>query len=188
MLSTHCVQVTIPRPPHFHWSPGQTAMLIIPRVYTLTGVPLEAHPFTIASYDSSPYADASGISADNASDDEKAFEKVVHRNPFSHDLVFLINSHKGFTRRLASAAIKAANSAVDTSNEKASKPKTFKVLIDGPYGVSPDLSGCATVVLIAGTSVRWSSLWWGDTDRSLNPQVVLASRTHFLFFWILFSQ
>lgn len=169
MLSTHCVQVTIPRPPHFHWSPGQSVMLIIPKVYTLTGLPLEAHPFTISSYDSSPYAEASGSSANAASDEEKAFEKAEHRNPFSHDIVFLINSHKGFTRRLALAAIKAANSDIDTSNEKPLQPKTFKVLIDGPYGVSPDLTGCDTVVLIAGACVCCSSsLWFGDTDRSLH--------------------
>ncbi|OAX32318.1 hypothetical protein K503DRAFT_702225, partial [Rhizopogon vinicolor AM-OR11-026] len=50
LLSENLVRLRLSRPPHFHWSPGQTAYLIMPSVSTL---PFEAHPFTIASFDSS---------------------------------------------------------------------------------------------------------------------------------------
>ncbi|KAG1785455.1 uncharacterized protein HD556DRAFT_1450676 [Suillus plorans] len=49
MLSESVTRLRLSQPPHFHWSPGQTAYLIMPSISTL---PFEAHPFTIASFDS----------------------------------------------------------------------------------------------------------------------------------------
>ncbi|KIK79791.1 hypothetical protein PAXRUDRAFT_121749, partial [Paxillus rubicundulus Ve08.2h10] len=50
LLCEDFVRVRLRRPPHFHWSPGQSAYLIMPSVSTL---PFEAHPFSISSIDSS---------------------------------------------------------------------------------------------------------------------------------------
>lgn len=155
MLSTHCIQVTIPRPNHFHWSPGQTAILTIPSLYHIAGIPLEAHPFTIASFDSSIYArdgvDVASSTVDN-SKKEKGLGESQDRDPFSHDVVFLINAHKGFTHRLALAA--SANNeptaSVSVSPNENAKEASVKVFVDGPYGITPDLTLCDTVVLIAG--------------------------------------
>src|ERR1700753_424001 len=48
LLSPDFVRLRLRRPPHFHWTPGQTAYLPMPGVST---IPFEAHPFTIASVD-----------------------------------------------------------------------------------------------------------------------------------------
>ena len=54
-----------------------------------------------------------------------------------NELVFLINVRDGFTKRLAKVA------------EKGDK---VKVLIEGPYGYTPDLTNDDTVVLVSGES------------------------------------
>ncbi|KAF9653624.1 hypothetical protein BDM02DRAFT_3086890 [Thelephora ganbajun] len=128
LLSPHFVRLRLRRPPHFHWSPGQTAYLIMPGVST---IPFEAHPFTIASVDTTrdePLGEAIPTT-------EK--EALAETEPYWKELVFFINVHGGFTRRLADIAEKGGN---------------VKVFIDGPYGKSPDLTGYDTSVLIAGGS------------------------------------
>ena len=128
LLTPHFVRLRLRRPPHFHWSPGQTAYLIMPGVSTL---PFEAHPFTIASVDTTrdeTRGDASPVT-------EK--EALGESEPFWNELVFFINVHSGFTKRLSNVA------------EKGGKVKVF---IDGPYGKSPDLTDYDTSVLVAGGS------------------------------------
>ncbi|KAH9944667.1 iron reductase [Amylocystis lapponica] len=121
LLSPHFVRLRLTRPPHLHWTPGQTAYLTVPSVSRL---PLEAHPFTIASIE--------GLPEDN---DEKS--NRGESAPYWQELVFLINVREGFTKRLAEAA---------------GKGKTVGVLVDGPYGFSPDLDSDDTVILVAGGS------------------------------------
>ncbi|EPQ59825.1 hypothetical protein GLOTRDRAFT_71520 [Gloeophyllum trabeum ATCC 11539] len=118
LLSPHMVRIRIPRPPAFHWSPGQLAYLIMPGISLF---PIEAHPFSIASIDDPAAAEG------NAKEKGESYFK---------ELVFMVNAREGFTRRLADAAAK--------DDAKAT------VLLDGPYGVSPDLSCSDTIVLIAG--------------------------------------
>ncbi|KAI0710554.1 ferric reductase NAD binding domain-containing protein [Earliella scabrosa] len=131
LLSPHFVRLHIHRPPHFSWTPGQTAFLIMP---TVSGFPLEAHPFTIASVDSHyQLQDAKTPTTDG----EKRSSDTVDVAPFWKELVFLINVREGFTKRLAAIA------------EKGEK---VKVLVDGPYGFSPNLDNDDTVVLVAGGS------------------------------------
>jgi predicted ferric reductase len=84
MLSEDVVRLSLRRTPHFHWSPGQTAYLIMPSVSTL---PFEAHPFTIASFD--PSLMSTGSSA-----------------PFCNELVFSVNVQGGFTKKLTEVAAK----------------------------------------------------------------------------------
>ncbi|EGN94560.1 hypothetical protein SERLA73DRAFT_62268 [Serpula lacrymans var. lacrymans S7.3] len=121
LLSDHFVRLRLRRPPHFHWTPGQTAYLIMPSVSQL---PFEAHPFTIASFDSS-FLTASSPDSTATSSREGS------------ELVFLINVRGGFTKRLKEVA--AQNGKV-------------KVFVDGPYGPSPELGSYDTSVLISGGS------------------------------------
>lgn len=122
------MSLTIPCPRHFHWSAGQSAFLSIPEVSKFLH---ESHPFTIASIDRK--SDAAALDAD-----EKASEEAGR----SDELVFFINVHSGFTKRLA------AHNAVDTSGRITTL--TSRVYVDGPYGSAPDLRAFDTCVLVAG--------------------------------------
>ncbi|KAH9918057.1 iron reductase [Fomitopsis serialis] len=83
LLSPHFLRVRIARPAHFHWSPAQTAYLVMP---TVSRLPTESHPFTIASI-------------------EGQDTKVLGEDaPYWNELVFLINVRDGFTKRLAKVA------------------------------------------------------------------------------------
>lgn len=83
-------------------------------------LPFEAHPFSIASVH------------DGAMDGGNGEKGGEHWK----EVVFLINAQSGFTKRLAHAA--------------QSGEAKVNVLLDGPYGCSPDLDGSDTVVLVAG--------------------------------------
>ncbi|EMD32363.1 hypothetical protein CERSUDRAFT_118730 [Gelatoporia subvermispora B] len=137
LLSPECVRLRMERPSHFRWRAGQTAYLIMPGV---SSTPFEAHPFTIASI-----CDAPGKTP-IVSDSEK---QVVKHTEGWNELVFLINVRGGFTKRLAEAA---------NLDQKA------KVLVDGPYGFTPDLDNDDTVVLVSGGSgVSFTLATFSDT-------------------------
>lgn len=127
LLSPRLVRLRLRRPPQFHWSPGQAAYLIMPGVST---IPFEAHPFTIASVD----ATDDGTQKKNA---PTAKEALAETEPYRKELVFFVDVHSGFTRKLRDVA------------EKGGKAKVF---VDGPYGTSPDLTDYDTSLLIAGGS------------------------------------
>lgn len=100
----------------------------------VSSLPFEAHPFTIASYDSD--TSVTTTSSSQSSSQEKFEEDDSERaKGDSKQVVFLINIRDGFTRRLAEAA---------------AQKKIIKVIIDGPYGRSPDLTRSNTSVFIAG--------------------------------------
>ena len=85
LLSESVIRVKVRRPDSFRWSPGQFAYLIMPSVSRL---PFEAHPFSIASVDSSLFVpDAKG-----------------EEHSYAKELVFLIGVKSGFTRRLKDVA------------------------------------------------------------------------------------
>lgn len=132
LLSPHFVRLHINRPPHFNWTPGQTAFLIMPSV---SSFPLEAHPFTIASVDS--HYQLASTKTPTIADAEKKFSDAAEVEPYWKELVFLINVREGFTKRLAAIA---------------ENGKKVQVLIDGPYGFMPNLDNDDTVVLVAGGS------------------------------------
>ncbi|KAH9896468.1 iron reductase [Cubamyces lactineus] len=132
LLSPHLVRLRMKRPPHFRWTPGQEAYLAMPTVSKLI---VESHPFTIASVDAR-YAlvgtqphDVEKNASESGSDDGTT--------SYWNELVFLIHVREGYTRRLAKSATKG---------------ERVKVLIDGPYGFSPNLDADDTVILIAGGS------------------------------------
>ncbi len=69
LLSHSFLRLTIPAPRFFYWSPGQVVYLTFPNI---SANPLEAHPFTIATINSSS----------------------------NSNLKFFIRVHKGVTKRL----------------------------------------------------------------------------------------
>ncbi|RDB30601.1 Ferric/cupric reductase transmembrane component 1 [Hypsizygus marmoreus] len=77
VLSPHFLRITVPRPPHFHWLPGQSTFLAFPGISTS---PFESHPFTISTID-------------DGGDSE-----------WSKKLVFLVRVRKGATHRLLDSA------------------------------------------------------------------------------------
>ncbi|KAG8221425.1 hypothetical protein J3R82DRAFT_1613 [Butyriboletus roseoflavus] len=123
LLCDEFVRLRVRRPPHFQWSPGQTAYLIMPSVSTF---PLEAHPFSISTIDSALFYPGTRdeYSARNGPADWK-------------ELVFLINVRGGFTKRL---------------RDFAAQNQTVKLFIDGPYGSAPDMGVYDTSIFIAGGS------------------------------------
>ncbi|KAF9238223.1 hypothetical protein BU15DRAFT_88459 [Melanogaster broomeanus] len=137
LLCDDFVRVRMHRPPHFNWSAGQSAYLIVPSISTL---PFEAHPFSIASIDSALFSPDAG----NPRDDDVSEKSQGPPSPktmeqrgdaYWKELVFLVNVRGGFTKRLKDAA---------------AQNKTVKVLLDGPYGAAPDLGAYDTAVLISG--------------------------------------
>ena len=128
LLSPRLMRLRLRKPPHFHWSPGQMAYLTMPGVST---VPFEAHPFTIASVDTT--RDESW----NTVTPIIEMESLGETEPYLKELVFFINVHGGFTKKLRSVA------------EKGEK---VEVAVEGPYGKPPDLTDYDTSVLIAGGS------------------------------------
>lgn len=167
-LSEHFVRLTLKRPPHFHWRPGQTAYLITPGVSRL---PFEAHPFTIASYDSS--CDPTEKSADV----EKASNSVLAKSSsksftpggekYWKELVFLVNVREGFTHRLATIGTDKG---------------TVKVFVDGPYGPSPDLSSFNTSVFVAGgTGVSYTLPLLLDTIERVRDGKSICTKAVFIW-------
>ena len=127
LLSPRLMRLRLRKPPHFHWSPGQMAYLTMPGVST---VPFEAHPFTIASVDTT-------CDSWNTVTPIVEMESLGETEPYWKELVFLINVHGGFTKKLRNVA------------EKGEK---VEVSVEGPYGKPPDLTDYDTSVLIAGGS------------------------------------
>lgn len=136
LQSEEHVRLRLCRPPHFHWLPGQMAYLIVPSVSRL---PFEAHPFTIASINSDmflPSRETTKSTNERRAKEALAENSLTARSPFWKELVFFINVRKGFTSRLKKAAMEG---------------KRVKVFVDGPYGLPPDLRTYDTSILIAGT-------------------------------------
>ncbi|KAI0828502.1 iron reductase [Trametes gibbosa] len=134
LLSPHLVRLHLKRPPHFRWTPGQTAYVAMPGV---SRFPIESHPFTIASvdarYDLNAVSEKAVVDVEKVADADSDADGTLYWN----ELVFLIHVREGYTRRLADCAARG---------------EKVKVLIDGPYGFSPNLDGDDTVILVAGSS------------------------------------
>ncbi|KAJ7634457.1 iron reductase [Roridomyces roridus] len=125
VISPQFLRVSLQRPSFLKWAPGQLAYLSIPSVSAL---PWEGHPFTIASIDSGIF-----LTRDESSD--KGSVEMVESNK----IVFLIRVHDGFTKRLLHAA-------------SSSSTEGFRAYIDGPYSSPPSVKGFETVLLISGGS------------------------------------
>ncbi|KAF9074427.1 iron reductase [Rhodocollybia butyracea] len=171
LITPECVRLTLKRPPHFKWAPGQLAYLICPGVSAL---PFESHPFTIASYDSREMtpqpalADSSSALSTSTSMNERATVALEHAT-VSHwkELVFLIHVREGFTKRLAEIAVQR---------------DTIKVYLDGPYGTSHDVSSYKTIVFIAGLSgVSYTLPLLLDTIERVRSGTSICQRATFIW-------
>ncbi|KAH7905704.1 hypothetical protein BJ138DRAFT_1105768 [Hygrophoropsis aurantiaca] len=132
LLAENVVRMRLQRPPHFHWSVRQNAYPIVPSVSRL---PFKSLPSTIASIDSS--------------------SPVSISKP--KELVFIINVHKGFMKRLG--GIVASNGET-------------KVFVDGPYGFPPNLSSYDTSVLVVGgAGVSYTLPIFLDTIDAETPTI-----------------
>lgn len=117
LLTHDTVRLTLRR--RMHWQAGQHAYVVLP---SISGLPTEAHPFTIASI---PHA------LDGT------------EGPKDKDVVFLIRGRSGFTRRLREHASTKGNAGsvpayIDGPYGCPPNLKTFStcVLIAGGSGVS----------------------------------------------------
>jgi len=128
LISPGIVRLTIPRPRHFHWSPGQNALITIPEMSRLLP---EAHPFTIATVDQEET-----VSQPQPTRNEKG--KYTGNGASDSDLVFFIKVCSGFTKRLANKI-----SFSDAMNK-------LNIFVDGPYGSPSNLQLFDTCVLLAG--------------------------------------
>ncbi|THV04056.1 hypothetical protein K435DRAFT_774561 [Dendrothele bispora CBS 962.96] len=128
LLSPSLVRITMKRPGHFHWTPGQYAYLVTPGVSLL---PFEGHPFTIVSHDSRMSSKEISMNAESS----QTADAASSATPFWKELVFLVDVQKGYTKRLA---------------EVAARKETIKAYIDGPYGRRLHLDSVDAIVLIAG--------------------------------------
>ncbi|KAJ7430521.1 ferric reductase like transmembrane component-domain-containing protein [Mycena galericulata] len=145
VISPQFLRVTLRRPDQFRWTPGQLAYLSIPSV---SAMPWEAHPFTIASIDTDiPRATESERSS--PVDEKGSFEtaiastETVSQPGYSRKIIFLLRVHDGFTKRLLQAA---------SSNPSTDNDKSFGAYIDGPYCSPPSVRGFGTVLLFCGGS------------------------------------
>ena len=139
LVSPRVVQLRISSSPQFSWKPGQTVFLILP---TISPLPIEAHPFTIASIDTrydindvTPPVPRRYGAVDNS---ELTSNGAGPAAPCRRkQLLFFIDVHERFTKQLAARA--AAGEPV-------------RLLVDGPYGAPPNLDADDAVVLVAGGS------------------------------------
>ncbi|KAG1726686.1 ferric reductase NAD binding domain-containing protein [Suillus lakei] len=137
LLSDDFVRLRFHRPSHFHWTPGQTAYLIMPSVSRL---PFEAHPFTIASFNSTLFdvPEEQKPTSEKYTQISLAEGTLGSSAPFWKELVFFINVREGFTARLKDAASKGGSGV----------SYTLPVLLDIIERVRNGQSSCRRVVFI----------------------------------------
>lgn len=77
---------------------------------------------------------------------------TIASTPTSHggDLVFILKTQRGFTRRLAQVASEQCEALVDTKHPRQVQP--MFALIDGPYGHHADFAAFDSAVLVAGAT------------------------------------
>lgn len=133
VISHNIIRMAIPRPPHFHWSAGQSVFL------TIQGASLLwlGNPFTIASLDGEHVHNGD---RDRIGQSTEAEEDLDEGSEIGQsELVFFLKIHSGFTKRLA------ALQTLGTEHKTRAR-----IFVDGPYGSPPDLKYFDTCVLIAG--------------------------------------
>ncbi|KAK4503445.1 hypothetical protein PRZ48_004360 [Zasmidium cellare] len=116
---------------------------------------------------------------------------TIVSTPRSHggDLVFILKSHKGFTKRIMENANGSATALISKEGEEGAAPAsqitTHTAFIDGPYGASQsDFAAFDSICLIAGsTGVTFSmSILRGIADRASHIGKRLpVRRIHFVW-------
>ncbi|GJE84448.1 ferric reductase family protein [Phanerochaete sordida] len=181
LISADTVRLTLRR--CFKWKPGQHAYVILP---TVSSLPTEAHPFTIASIPESL----------DAPDESK-----------ERDVVFLIRAREGFTGRLRELAVNGATTVPALVDGPYGCPPDLtrfstSILVAGGSGVSYTLplllnlvrqaklgkSAVRRVVFVwsvrEADHVRWISQVLGDalmaaqsTGLAVDPRVYITGST-----------
>jgi len=106
--------------------------------------------------------------------------------PTSHnnDLVFILKSHKGFTKRMMESAMSSTVSLVpDTKDEATRRQVKHRALVDGPYGgLHADFAAFDTVVLISGsTGVTFTISQFLDIAHRASSQKLPVRRLEFIW-------
>ncbi|KAF8526247.1 ferric reductase NAD binding domain-containing protein [Hysterangium stoloniferum] len=167
LLSSSMVRLTMKR--HMYWKAGQCVFLTMPAV---SDMPYEAHPFTICNIPGN-----TGLMDDmektGLEGNENGGLEPSGRGP--SDLVFLIRVKNGFTRRLLE----------NVEQKRGADGKAyFSVLIDGPYGIPPDVNAYESVILVAGGSGITFSLPLLQ-DIVLKTKEGRSACRNILFIWIV---
>ncbi|KAK5113935.1 hypothetical protein LTR62_003058 [Meristemomyces frigidus] len=159
-LNGNVTKITMRNPAISRWRPGSYMLLTLPGQDTFGWA--QAHPATILS------------------------------TPMSHDgqLVFILKSHKGFTRRIMSAANNSSEALIPRGVIEAEKGTeertvTFRAVFNGPYGGHhADFAAFDSVCLIAGsTGVTFTlSILQDIADRAVSLGKRLPiKRIHFVW-------
>ncbi|PFH49410.1 hypothetical protein AMATHDRAFT_147750 [Amanita thiersii Skay4041] len=123
VLSSRFLRLTMYRPDHFHWAPGQSVYMTLPSV---SAFPLEAHPFSIASVNEAKTNELNG----DCNEKERSGKK----------LTFFIRVMDGFTKRLHNMATRSQTCRVLIDGPYSSPPilrgYDTIVLLSGGSGVS----------------------------------------------------
>ncbi|CAK3759633.1 Ferric cupric reductase transmembrane component 7 [Lecanosticta acicola] len=115
---------------------------------------------------------------------------TILSTPRSHagDLVFILKSHQGFTKRIMEGASSSTTALVSEKNdevEKNTQVSTHLAFLDGPYGAGhSDFAAFDSVCLIAGsTGVTFTTSILEDiADRSVRSDRTLpVRRIHFVW-------
>jgi len=165
LVSPDIIRLTVPRPRHFHWSPGQNIFLTIPK---LTRLLPEAHPFTIATAECKL-----GDPESNSTEDES-----VEKSTDNVDSKFETWSSSSMSAQVLRNVL-ADQTSMDAKN------MNMKVFVDGPYGSPPDLRVFDTCVLLAGKCIFPRGL---DHSHWHCFKAVQVFRIRFHCFLILWSQ
>lgn len=159
VLSSDFMRISLHRPQHVNWAPGQSAFISMPGI-----APFQFHPFTIST------VDVSGMPPTKFATDSQA-HLAYSATTDAQKLTFLVRVRKGFTHNL---------------HRNAQDDKSLKVFFDGPYGSPPVLKGFGTVLLIAG--MLFPEVFGGSPLSDEPLKVDLESLSRFPFYWISFSE
>ncbi|KAF8526248.1 ferric reductase NAD binding domain-containing protein [Hysterangium stoloniferum] len=135
LISPSMVRVSMKR--DMSWKAGQCIFLAMPSV---SAMPYETHPFTICNIpgNTSLIDDTEKTRSER---NENGYLERSARGP--SDLIFFIKVKQGFTKRLLE----------NVKRQRGADGKAFlSVLIDGPYGIPPDVNAYESVILVAGGS------------------------------------
>jgi len=117
---------------------------------------------------------------------------TIMSTPHSHggDMVFMLKSHKGFTRRIMTSANNSATALLPHTKQETREAQNaevvrYRAMLNGPYGGShSDLAAFDSVCLIAGsTGITFTlSVLQDIADRStLSGKKLPVRRVHFVW-------
>ncbi|KAF2710336.1 hypothetical protein K504DRAFT_377032 [Pleomassaria siparia CBS 279.74] len=159
----------------FSWTPGQHVRLYLPELGCC-----EVHPFTPATCSQPAVSPAL---PDDVENDRllSPTTPATAESPLPNEMVLLVRSHSGLTRRLA----EYCSTWLSRPCPNASCPSSsLTAYIDGPYGTPPAWEAYSTLVLVAtstGVSFSLSIMDWLAQLCTLDPTRLGVKRIHFVW-------